>query len=209
MDGAATGQGAGELRISAPVTDGRRARGDRTKDALANAAIELIEAGNPTPSSRQVAVRAGYAVRTVFYHFAGVEDLLHRAVELQMARYGPLVAFVPPSGPTLFRVQVTCHQRREFFEAIGPVLRVARARASLAGKVDDLLDQQRVRLRRQLTMTLRPEILARGTFAQVTLEALEVATGWPNWSALRFDSGHSADAAEKIVVYTVSHMLEG
>jgi hypothetical protein len=66
-----------------------------------------------------------------------------------------------------------------------------------------------LRLRTQLTTTLGPEILAREGFAQVMLDTLEVTTGWPNWSALRVDGGHSAEAAEKIVVYTVSQLLEG
>jgi AcrR family transcriptional regulator len=176
---------------------------------LAVAAIELIEAGNPAPSSRQVAFHAGCSLRTVFYHFDGVDDLLHHAAELQVAEYGPLVAFIPPSGPTMFRVQITCRQRRELYEAISPVLRVAKARAAMAGRIDDLLDRLRLRLRTQLTTTLGPEILAREGFAQVMLDTLEVTTGWPNWSALRVDGGHSAEAAEKIVVYTVSQLLEG
>ena len=107
----------------------------------------------------------------------------------------------------MFRVQITCRQRRELYEAISPVLRVAKARAAMAGRIDDLLDRLRLRLRTQLTTTLGPEILARGGFAQVTLDTLEVTTGWPNWNALRVDGGHSVEAAEKIVVYTVSQLL--
>ena len=41
----------------------------------------------------------------------------------------------------------------------------------------------------------------------MVLDALDVATGWHSWSALRFDAGHSAAAAEQIMVFSVSRLL--
>jgi AcrR family transcriptional regulator len=175
---------------------------------LAWAAIGLINAGNEAPSCREVAIAAGYSLRTVFNHYGGADDLLRRAAELQVAEFGPLAALVPPSGPAWLRIRVTCHQRRELYEAVGPVLRMAGARAPTAVAIDSLFDDQRLRLRRQLATTFRPEILARGVLAQVTLEALEVTTGWATWNDLRTE-GHPADAAERIMAYMVSHFLKG
>ena len=45
--------------VVAAATDGRVARGRRTHSAIVAATVALIEAGDPAPTSRRIAARAG------------------------------------------------------------------------------------------------------------------------------------------------------
>ena len=190
-----------------PPADRRRLRSSRTHTLILEALIDLVESGDPQPSARVIAERAGVARRSVFHHFADVNRLYLAAVDLQASRHGSLVVPVLPWGPLESRVGLLCHQRRELFEAVGPVLRAASARSGDPAGVDRHLGDHRVLLRRQLAETLAPELRARGTGAGVLLDALEMATGWTHWQALRFEARHPAGAAEQLMGYAVIRLL--
>jgi AcrR family transcriptional regulator len=187
--------------------DRRLARGVRTRTDILDALIDLINRGNPYPSTRLVAARAGVSLRTVYHHFGDVEILFRSAAGLHLSRYQSLLAGIAPQGPTGARIRVVCHQRRELFEATGPVLRVAHSRAQRSPSLNEVLVRHRSRLRQQLAFTLEPEIAARGTEADVVLDALEVATGWQSWNALRFEAARSASSAERFMAFAVIRIL--
>ncbi len=206
-DTAEPGAGVGDDgRLPVPPSDRRRARGLRTRKGIVDAAIDLIEAGNPRPTTRQVAVRAGVSARLVFHHFGRLGVVIRLAAERQAARHGAFVGFVPPHGPLPARIGAVCRQRRNLFEAIGPVLRMAHARAWDTPGLSEVLAGHRSLLRRQLEVTFGPELEARDG-AAVLLDLLDHATGWPYWCALRFDAGHPASVAERAMVVAVTELL--
>ena len=188
-------------------SDRRRERGERTRTNIVHAAIDLIEAGNPRPTARQVAHRAGVSPRLVFHHFRRLEVVISLAAELQGARHRSFVAHIPPHGPLSARLGMICRQRRKLFEATGAVLRVAHARELDTPGLHEVLGRQRALLRRQLEVTLGPEIGARDATSEHLLERLEYCTGWQHWSALRFDAGLSASAAERAMASAVAELL--
>jgi AcrR family transcriptional regulator len=183
------------------------ARGIRTRSSIIEAMIDLIVEGNAEPTSRQVAHRAGVSVRLVFHHFGDLHHLFTSAAAHQASRSLELIGLLPPHGPVETRILLVCRQRRRLFEANAPVLRASYARSPASNAVTESLADQRIQLRRQLVITLGPEIDARGSLAPIVLDALDVAAGWHSWSALRFDAGHSAASAEQIVVFSVSRLL--
>jgi TetR/AcrR family transcriptional regulator, regulator of autoinduction and epiphytic fitness len=188
-------------------SDRRTARSARTRARLMQAMIGLIEVQVSDPTARQVAQHAGVAVRTIYHLFDDVDDLFCQATALQAHRHRASVALIPPSGPVGPRIRATARQRRQHFEEVGPVLRVAYARTRSSPGLHSVLAEHRRILREQLTVTFGPEIAARGREAQVVLEVVDLATGWQNWNALRFDLGHTATAAEQIMVFAVSTVL--
>jgi TetR/AcrR family transcriptional regulator of autoinduction and epiphytic fitness len=201
--GAITGDGSRPM----PSSDRRLIRGERTREAIVEAEVELIDAGNPRPSVRQVAERAGISVSQIYYHFGSVEVLVVKAAAMQVSRHCLVVAVIPPRGPVDVRIRATCHQRRRVLETVAPVLRVAYSRGPGSPPLDDVLAEQRALLRRQVAATFGPELSSRGPQGGLLLEALDVATGWQTWDALRLHRGHSASAAEKFVVYWVTDLL--
>ena len=53
----------------AVVADGRRMRSERSRDAIIEAALQLVQEGILVPTAQQIADRAGVAMRTFFRHF--------------------------------------------------------------------------------------------------------------------------------------------
>lgn len=69
-------------------TDGRRARGDRRRDLLLDAAMEVIAAGGAgAVTHRAVAARAGVPPAAPGYYFTGVDDILVAALTRAGRRY--------------------------------------------------------------------------------------------------------------------------
>ena len=192
---------------AAGAPDQRRARGLRTRARLIQAMIDLIESGIPQPTTVQVASRAGNAVRTIFDHFEDIDDLFCQAAELKASRHRAVVGRIPPHGPVGNRIRATSHQRRQHYEEVGPVLRVAYGRNPGSPGLGTVLANHRRVLRHHLSYTFGPELAARGPEARFVLETVDLTTGWQNWNALRIDAGHSAVAAEEIVVFAVTAML--
>jgi TetR/AcrR family transcriptional regulator of autoinduction and epiphytic fitness len=201
--GASSGDAGDQQRIP----DRRAARGSRTRTFILDATIDLIDAGNPAPRAHQVAAQAGVSDRLVFHHFTDLDQLFAQAVERQASQYRALTTAMPAHGPAEARIRIIARQRRRLFEALGPVLRASYARLPATSALTEVLVHQRRLLRNQLEVTLRPEISARGAQAPEALETLHVITGWQSWSALRFESGHSAVEAERITVFTVDRVL--
>jgi TetR/AcrR family transcriptional regulator, regulator of autoinduction and epiphytic fitness len=201
------GDGGVPRRPSDPRSDRRLARGDRTRTFLLDATIDLIGAGNPSPTAQQVATHAGVSNRLIFHHFTDVDQLFTLAVERQTSHFEGLTAVIPARGPTDVRIQVIARQRRRLFEAIGPALRASYARLPAKAALAEVLARHRRLLHLQLEVILKPEIVARGDQAPEALESLHVITGWQCWSALRFESGHSPTSAERITVFAVDRVL--
>lgn len=65
------------------LVDGRRLRGERSRDAIINAMIALQAEGVLVPTAQQVAERSGVNIRSLFRHFQDMEGLF-KAGDLQV-----------------------------------------------------------------------------------------------------------------------------
>jgi AcrR family transcriptional regulator len=182
-------------------------RGRRTRIHIVDATIDLIQGGNPHPTSRQIAVHAEVSVRVIFYHFDDVGMVLKSAAARQFLRHRPFIAALPAVGPVDTRIRATCHQRRQLYEAIAPMFTMAHTEATVSDGVGAVLAETRAQLCQQVMVTLRPEISARGAGAQPLLDSLVLASGWPNWDMLRSHMGYSATAAEHLMVRSFTDLL--
>ena len=183
------------------------ARGEQSRTLLVEALVDLLDEGVPTPTVREVADRAGVSVRLVFHRFRTAGGLQAAAVALQAERHRHVLFALPPHGPPGLRTRALCRQRRLYFEAITPVHRLAGAGPAAGSAVADLLAVDRALLRSQLADTFAVEIARRGADADALLDALEQATGWEAWRALRDVRGHSPAAAERAMAFTASRLL--
>ncbi len=187
--------------------DARTAKGERTRRVVVEALVDLIDEGGPHPTAKRVAQRAGVSVRLVYHHFGGVHGLLLAAVALQSERNQYLLFAIPPRGPPELRIKALCRQRRLYFEQMTPVYRVAHGRAHAEGGIDALLAADRTALRDQLAHTLGPELESRGTCGPELLDALEQATGWDAWRALRDGRAQTAPSAERAMAFVAGRLL--
>ena len=187
--------------------DARLAKGDHTRRVVLDAVVALLGEGRTETTIGDVAARAHVSVRIVYYHFGGIGALLMAAVAFQSDRHRGLLFAIPPRGPSGIRISALCRQRRLYFEEITPVLTAALAKIDRRLGFLDLLADDRSLLRDQLACTLGPELQRCGIRAPETLEALEHATGWDTWRALRHVSGHSMTSAERVMTMTAACLL--
>ena len=188
-------------------SDGRLARGERTRRQLAEALISLLEDGVTEPTAREVSARAGVSLRLVFHHFDDMEQLLRAAVTVQVERHWSHLRPVEPSLPVGERVAQLVRQRESLFEAITPVRRAAARVEAGSPTVAGEMSNARLVLRGAAQRAFCPELEAAGPARAELLDALEAATSWETWDQLRRRMGLSPAAARRVVIRTVLSLL--
>jgi AcrR family transcriptional regulator len=165
--------------------DGRVVRGERTRGALAEALIGLLEEGDEKPTARRIAQRAGVSLRLVFHHFADLESILQAAVKIQEQRHWRRLRPVDPDLALDERVVRVVRQRAQVFQAVAPVRRSAEQLEGSSPTLAAELARVRQFLRGQLQATFTPELEGRSRAeARLLLDALDVATSWETWEQL-------------------------
>src|SRR5205085_8213052 len=110
---------------SRPRVDGRAARAQRTRTAVIDAILALIEEGDLRPTAPRIAERAGVSLRSVFQHFDDMDALVTEASDIALARVQPLMKPLPIDGPLDRRVAAWAAQRARIYEAISAVRRAS------------------------------------------------------------------------------------
>jgi len=188
-DGAGAGGtagGAGAGAASGAGTDGRLARGARTKRALAEALISLLQEGNPHPTANEIARRAGVSLRLVFHHFDDLESVLRAAVSVQEERYWHRFKPVPPTSVLEERIRAVVRQRTDVFRAVLPVRRAADRLVDTSPTVAAETARVRNALRSLLAYTFAPELERLDpTGGHGVLDALEIAVSWATFDQMQ------------------------
>jgi TetR/AcrR family transcriptional regulator, regulator of autoinduction and epiphytic fitness len=193
----------------ASTTDGRAARSQRTRDAVVEALLDLIEAGDPRPTARRVAERAGVSLRSVYVHFDDLEDLFIAAAGRQLERTLQLAAPISSGTPLSGRIEEFTSQRCHVLERVAPVRRAAVLQEPFSPALARVLDLARKGARDQVELVFAPELDRRGTTERRRLlHALDVAASTATWETLRRHTGLSVDAAHEVVVLMLTTLLE-
>src|SRR6185369_9224195 len=152
--------------------DGRIVRGLRTRQALIQATLDLIQAGDVEPTSAAIATIAGVSSRALFQHFTSLADLYAAAFDLAVSRAFDRTRPIETGAPLASRIALLVSDRSELFEEWLPVWHFA----------------ERVRrlLRERLAAWFSTELdnlppAARG----LVLDSLDVAFGLDSWMNMR------------------------
>jgi TetR/AcrR family transcriptional regulator of autoinduction and epiphytic fitness len=200
----------GPMLDSADVTprDGRVARSHRTRAAIVEALVTLLEEGNAQPTVEEIAARASVAPRTVFQHYADREALFaavsaHREADLQR-----LIGTIDAGAPLPERIEKIVAQRRRIFEWIAAVRRGALLMEPFSGSVHEALDGFRSAKRLELTRVFATEIAACAEGERATLvAALGAAGSWSTWDALRTQQGLDVEASAAALALALRSLL--
>jgi TetR/AcrR family transcriptional regulator of autoinduction and epiphytic fitness len=180
-------------------SDGRVARGERTRRALAEAMISLLEEGHHNPTGRLIAERAGVSLRLVFHHFDDLEAILRASVAVQGERHWWRIQPVEVSNPLSKRVRIIVRQRADLYESIASVRRVALGMERRSPSVAAELERSRKILRDHLQATFAAELAGcSGAARRRLVDALDAATSFENWEGLRLSGRSDADARRAI-----------
>jgi AcrR family transcriptional regulator len=195
------------VSVDAISTDGRIARGVRTRRHVAEALISLLEDGETQPTARKVAERAGVSLRLVFHHFEDMDALYRAVMVLQAQRYWSKVRDVPPDLPTAHRIDRSVRQRSRLFDAIGAVRRAAVPLATRSAPLAEALTESSSFLRGRLAHTFALELNAAGAGAGDLLDAIDAAASWETWERLRRVQDLPPVAARRVMGLMIAALL--
>lgn len=180
-------------------TDGRTLRSLRTREAIVDATIGLLEEGDLRPTAPRVAERAKVSVRSVFQHFDDLETLHASVAERLVERVAVLVLPVDADLPLDTRLDRFVHQRALLLEAVTPIRRAADVHGPFSTEITARLRDGQAFLREELVRTFEPELAAAGTEREVLLDCLDAALSWGTWEVLRAGLARSQEDAERVM----------
>jgi AcrR family transcriptional regulator len=193
--------------------DGRIVRGLRTRQALIQATLDLIQAGDVEPTSAAIATIAGVSSRALFQHFASLADLYAAAFDLAVRRAFERTRPVDSGAPLASRIELLVTDRSELFEQWLPVWHFAERVRSVAPAVGLGIVQLRKLLRERLAAWFATELGNLGPESHdLVLDALDIAFGLDSWmnmrEQLRLSPAHASRTwrftAEAIVLQALS-----
>lgn len=190
-----------ENTAAAIVTDGRVARGQRTRRNVAEALMELLREGDPEPTARAVAQRAGVSLRLVFHHFSEMDDLYHYVAALLLRRQWSDMPSVSPKLAIGTRLERTVAHRATLYEEISPIRRALVRRMPSSKGVRTSIGTADALLLENLKETFAPELAALVASSRIeVLEAMDVVSSWESWERLRTVSLLQARGAKRVMI---------
>lgn len=191
--------------------DGRQSRTVRSRRAICEACVDLVQEGVLQPSADEIAQRAGVSRRSVFNHFADLAELYDAVAEVGMQRWAPLLEEIPADLPVARRVERLVEVRSKFLEATAPFTRALTAQALVGPATDEAIRVSRDALaleHRDVDRLFRDDLheLSASERSEV-IEALSAAVSPLQWEFLRRSRGNSMARSRALVRRTVTAVL--
>ncbi len=188
-------------------TDGRTQRAERTRTAIVDAHLALLDEGHLRTGAVRIAGRAGVSVRALWLHFKDMETLYAaanaRLIERQEAEYRPIRTDL--SLPE--RIEAFCAQRTRMLEIIAPAARAAHLLQPYSPQLKRNRAMQIGRVRDEIAELFAPELRAAGAGHDRLLNAILVAATFNAWQMARDVMGLDAAAGRDIMVHTITGLL--
>ena len=185
-------------------TDGRRQRSEASRERIVRAMLELVGAGQVTPSAEAVAAHAGVGLRTVFRHFDNMESLYQQIDAVMTAEIRPMVERPFSAGDWKAQLGELIDRRIGIFERIMPFKIAADVHRHhspfLAGQVAGMTREQRAELGRLVPKDKRDDALF--------FESLDLVLSFETWRRLRKNQKLSLPRARQVLGRLVGALLK-
>jgi AcrR family transcriptional regulator len=187
--------------------DGRVARAERTRKAIVDAHLALIDEGDLKPTGERIAERAGVSLRTLWINFKDMETLFAATGQRVTERQDALSRRISPDLPLNRRIEEFCAQRMRILEVLAPAARASALREPFSPQLT--LNRQRniARVRTAIENVFAQELTHAGEGREQLLNALTVASTWSAWSMMRDAMGLDLETAQAIMAQTVGALL--
>lgn len=190
-------------------SDGRLARGERARQLVVDALLELVREGDLRPTAPRIAERARVSLRTVFHHFTDLEALFAAAADRQTANVRRLVVPIAEDGSLDERLDAFVQQRARLLEAIMPVRRAALLMEPFSKEIATRLAETRALGMAEVARVFALELAGRPGAARRDLAAaLHAASGFSMWETLRRHQELAAPRARRIMRRTLAALLD-
>jgi AcrR family transcriptional regulator len=193
-------------------TGRRSARATRTREAVVDALLTLIDEGNLRPTAREIAARAGVSLRSVYVHFDDVEDLFGAAAQRHFENLEPIIRqqLCDDDAPFHERVEAFVERRALIYESNANIGRAAALQEPFSPAMRRILDGARRFSRAQIDAVFSPELSSRDSpRGEWQRSGLEVVVGTEAWDVLRRRQRLSVDEAKDVMRGLVRAIIAG
>jgi AcrR family transcriptional regulator len=195
--------------VSLSKTDGRLGRSLRSRAAVAEALLALIEEGDLRPTAPRIAARAGVSLRLVFHHFKDLEAVFADASKREIERVVPSLKQVPASGALEPRIEAYIGERSRLLERVFTMWRAAALQEPFSPEISKHMKMIRAWLRADTERVFAKELeKLRGPDKSEMLTTLHAVTSMGAWKDLRLHQDLSLDKARRATVRAVSSVLK-
>lgn len=188
---------------SQPVPDGRRQRSERSRQAIIDAGLALIEEGILIPTAQQMSARAGVGIRSFFRHFADMESLFATVDEQGRERVEALFIGGERDGTLEERIlhAVECHA--DGYEDQKNVILMTAAQSWR----HEILRKNYARYQRGLRKDLNRWLPELKSLSKPEREAVDAVASAEMWLRLREHQGLSKKQSVEIIVDMLSRFI--
>lgn len=189
--------------------DGRRLRREQNRDAVIDALLELFAAGIYTPSSADIAARAGLSPRSLFRYFDDVDDLHRAAADRQLTTALPLLRLtVGPADDASAKIEAIARARVRLFTQVSPAARALRVCAHRDKLLAGELQRNRDFLTRQLAELFAPEVARLPADRQLpTLRAADALCSFESFDLLSRDPETPPSVVVQVLVTALTALF--
>ena len=179
--------------------DGRTARAERTRAAVVDALLDLIDGGNLQPTAQEVAERAGVSLRIVWFHFDDQQKLFAAAAARQSERLMHDVKLLSADGPFAERLEAFVATRARVYQKVFNTRRAARLYEHAAPLVAQTLQFVRAAKREEAERVFARELGALSpSVRRDRAAALGAVTSFNTWESLRAHQQLPVDEARRV-----------
>lgn len=167
--------------------DGRSARALRTREAIVDALLALIDDGELKPPAPRIAQRAGVSLRSIYQHFADLEALFAAAHRRYTDRLLAMIEEIPSEGAFSERLDRFVAQRARIMEAVTPARRAALLQEPFSARLREGRDRIYELGVLEVKRVFRQELSAIGSPQERAdvVSAVAMASSWEAWDQLR------------------------
>lgn len=187
------------MAVESSKLDGRTARAERTRAAVVDALLDLIEGGELQPTAQAVAERAGVSLRIVYFHFDDQKRLFATAAARHSERILAHLAPISHVGPLSARLDAFVAVRAHIYERVFNVRRAARLYEHCSPLVAQTLAFVRALKREEAERVFARELAPLPAAARRDrAAALGAAASFNSWESLRAHQQLSLEDARRI-----------
>lgn len=193
----------------ASAVDGRSARALRTRKAIVDAVIDLIQEGEIKPPAPRIAEKAGVSLRSIYQHFEDLEALFAAAHARYTERLLAIVVEIPAEGTFDQRLDAFIDQRTHLLEFITPARRAALLQEPFSAQLREGTKRVLVIARAEVARLFRCELESLNEAErQEVLYATDMVSTWSAWETLR-TAGLDVPTARRVMRRALASVLQG
>ena len=186
------------------AVDGRRLRSERSREAIIDATLSLMNDGILIPTAQAIAERAGVGIRSFFRHFADMETLFSAVDEQSRDTYEAHFLGGDRGGTLEERILHAVERRADGYEAESNTV------LSTAAQLwrSEVLRKNYARYQRGLRKDLDGWLPELKKLSRTKREAVDAIASFEMWHRLRYHQGLSKKSTIKLLVELMNELIE-